>query len=145
MRTRRSLLAFALVSCVLFTACPSSSDLDRMAKASRELAHDTETSEKIIGEFYKAGKIPLAKKDQYAVTLKTIAVNGKRFNDTLIQLDKQYPQGNVPPQNLAFLKSNFLTISQPFQELLADLNLFGLGSAVKGLSKDVSTIEGVLK
>lgn len=144
MRLQRSLALLLLVS-LLTTACPSQSDLTRAAKASNELAHDVVLAEKAVGAVFKADRISRDAKDRYAAALKSIATNGKRFNNSLVELDKKYPEGKTPPpETLQFLRENWREVSAPFAALLAELNLFGLGDAVKELKGDVGTIDKVL-
>lgn len=143
---RRNLLP--LVALVVLTtgawACPKSSDLDKAAKASNELAHDVVTTEKAVAALYNNRRITLAQKDSIAAKLKTIAVNGKRFNDALIALDKKYPQGTLPPQDVQFLKDNWQLVAKPFLELFGELDLLDQVGVVKELSEDVSTIDRVV-
>ncbi len=129
----------------LLKACPSSSDLDQMAKASNELSHDLVVANKVVGEFFKAGKIPLASKDKIADKLGVIGTKGKAFNDFLIQLDKKYPQGTLPPQDLALVRANLSELRQLYASVLADLIPFNAGGAVTNLDKHLTTIEKVVK
>lgn len=138
-------LAVMLALVVLTTACPSSTQLDQMAKASNELAHDTLLANKVVAEFFKAGKIPLASKDKIATKLGVIGDKGKAFNDFLIQLDKKYPQGTLPPQDLALVRANLSELRQLYASVLADLIPFNAGGAVTNLDKHLTTIEKVVK
>jgi hypothetical protein len=146
LRQRRTILTFALaVLVVVTTACPSSNDLDRMAKASNELAHDTLLANRVVAEFYKAGKMPLIAKDHIALKLGTIGDKGNRLNETLIALDAKYPQGTVPPNDLAFVRANLSELRQFYTDIVADLLPFGAQKAVSELDKHLTTIEKVVK
>lgn len=116
-----------------------------MAKASNELAHDTLTANRIVAEYYTSGKLSLAAKDKAADLLGKIGDKGEKFNNLLISLDKQYPQGTVPPATLQILRANFAEISALFQELWNDLLPSKSTGAVKDLDKHVNAIKGVLK
>lgn len=142
-QTRR-LLAPLLVLVLLTTACPSSNDLDRAAKASNELAHDVLLASRIVAEFYTAGKIPLAAKDKIADKLGVIGDKGDKFNDTLIALDAKYPQGTPPPQDLALIKQNLSELRDLYDGVLADLLPFKAQKAVSELNKDLTAIEKVV-
>lgn len=141
-------IAFVILLCLLTQApsCPSQKDLDRMTKASGELAYDVGLVTDVITEAYNAKKISFEKKNEYAAALKKISAAGKKFNGLLIELDKKYPEGTVPPDTAQFLRENFREIAEPFRELLGGLNLFGLGGdkKVQELKKDVETVEEVL-
>lgn len=149
---RRNVLP--LIAVIVLTtgawACPKSSDIDRAAKASNELAHDAVVAEKSVAALYNAGKLGstpaenLQRKDSIAAKLKTIAVNGKKFNDALIVLDKKYPQGTLPPQDLQFLKDNWQLVAGPFLQLFSELDLLGALDSVKELNEDVTTIDKVI-
>lgn len=135
----------ALAVLVTFmTACPSQKDLTAMAKASRELAHDTVVAEKTVGEFYLSGRLSKPKKDNYADKLKKIAVDGKKFNDILITLDKQYPEGTLPPDKAEFVRNTWQPLSLLISSVLGDLLSDGLKDAGKGLDKHSTTITEVL-
>lgn len=129
------------VSVLLTTACPSSNDLDRAAKASNELAHDVLLANQVVAEFYKAGKIPLAAKDRIADKLGVIGDKGEKFNNFLIELDKKYPQGTPPPENVAFIRQNLSELRALYAGVVADLLPFKAQKAVSELDKDLSTIE----
>jgi hypothetical protein len=145
-RYRSSALCAAIVTVALITtACPTSSDLDRMAKASNELAHDTLLANQIVGEFFKSGKMPLAAKDKIADKLGVIGDKGEKFNNSLIELDKKYPQGTLPPQDLQFVRDNLSELRQLYSDVLADLIPFKAQKAVSSLDKHLDTIEGVIK
>lgn len=144
-RLAQPLALMVMVLALTAAACPSSSNLDRMAKASNELAHDVLIANQVVGEFYKAGKIPLAKKDAIANKLGVIGDKGEKFNELLISLDKKYPQGTLPPQDLAFVRDNLTELRALYTDILADLLPFGAQKAVNGLSKDLTTIEKVVK
>jgi len=137
-----------LILTALLTACPSEDDLTRMAKASRELAHDTSTGTKAVKAYYES--VPLtpermARKDRIAEKLKLIATNGKRFNDLLIEIDKKYPEGTEPPpETLRFLRENWQEVIVPFRELYQDLKTDGAESKVKDLKKNTDKITEVL-
>lgn len=136
-----TIVLFALIT----TACPSSNDLDRMAKASNELAHDVLLANRVVAEFYTAGKIPLTAKDKIADKLGVIGDKGEKFNNLLIELDKKYPQGTLPPQDLAFVRANLSELRTLYSEVLADLLPFKAQKAVSSLDKHLDTIEGVVK
>lgn len=139
-------ITLVLVLCVMSqTACPSSSDLDRMAKASNELAHDVLLANRVVAEFYTAGKIPLIAKDKIADKLGTIGDKGDKFTHFLIELDKKYPQGTLPPQDLNLVRQNLSELRQLYTDVVADLLPFKAQKAVSELDKDLKTIEGVVK
>lgn len=145
-RYRSPVLCAAIVTVALFaTACPTSSDLDRMAKASNELAHDVLLANQIVAEFYTAGKIPLTTKDKIADKLGVIGDKGEKFNASLIALDKKYSQGTLPPQDLQFVRDNLSELRQLYSDVLADLLPFKAQKAVSSLDKHLDTIEGVVK
>lgn len=146
MRRNRVSIAAVIMLALVCTACPSQKDLDRMTKASGELAYDVGLVTDVITEAYNAKKISFEKKNELADILLRVSKGGKKFNDLLITLDAKYPDGTVPPDTLQFLRENFREIAEPFRELLNGLNLFGLGGAdgVKEMKKDVETVEGVL-
>ena len=126
---------------LLATACPSSNDLDRAAKASNELAHDALLANRVVAEFYNAGKIPLAAKDRIANKLAVIGDKGEKFNNILIELDKKYPQGTLPPQDVQFVRDNLAELRRLYSDIIADLLPFKAQKAVGELGKDLTTIE----
>lgn len=136
------LLIFTLLLTAGFKGCPSEDELTTMAKASRELSHDVLVAEQSVGALYQGGKISLEAKDKAAAKLKLIAVNGQRFNATLVELNKKYPQGNPPPETLQLLRDNWQSVIVPFQELYRELTD---KSAVKDLKRDTDKITEVLK
>jgi len=140
-----ALLTLLIITTAGFKGCPSSNDLDRGAKASNELAHDVLLANRVLVEFYTAGKIPLAAKDKIADKLGTIGDKGEKFNATLIELDRKYPQGTMPPQDLQFVRDNLGELRKLYSEVLADLLPFKAQKAVSALDKDLSTIEKVVK
>lgn len=145
-QTRRQLAILVVISLCLVsqTACPKEKDLDRMAKASNEIAHDALTANRVVAEFYTAGRMSLAAKDKAADLIGKIQVKGEAFNNLLIELDKKYPQGTVPPDTLTLLRNNFAEISALVRELTAGLLPFGAQAATKDLTKHVNTVEEVL-
>jgi hypothetical protein len=130
-----------LVTALLCTACPSSNDLDRAAKASSELAHDTLIANQVVLEFFKAGKVPLAEKDKIADKLGVIGDKGQKLNALLIDLDKKYPQGTAPPQDVEFVKQNLSELRQLYSDVLASLLPFKAQKAVGKLDQHLTTIE----
>jgi len=128
-----------------FKSCPSSNELDSAAKASNELAHDVLLANRVVAEFYTAGKIPLAAKDKLADKLGVIGDKGEKFNNILIELDKKYPQGTLPPQDVQFVRENLSALRQLYSEILADLLPFKAQKAVSELNKDLTTIEKAVK
>lgn len=144
-RRQIALIVLLVAVTVGFKDCPSSNDLDRAAKASNELAHDTLTANRVIAEFYIAGKIPLAAKDRIADKLGVIGDKGQKFNAILIELDKKYPQGTLPPQDVQFVRDNLSELQRLYTEILADLLPFKAQKAVSSLGKHLDTIEGVVK
>lgn len=140
-----SVACAALITLALLTtACPTSSDLDRIANASDELAHDVLLANRVVAEFYTAGKIPLAAKDRIADKLGVIGDKGEKFNSLLIELDKKYPQGALPPQDLQFVRDNLAQLRQLYADVLTDLLPFKAQKAVGELNKDLTTIEKVV-
>lgn len=142
---QRRQLAILILLALLTTACPSSNDLDRAAKASNELAHDVLLANRVVAEFYAAGKIPLAAKDKIADKLGFIGEKGDKFNDALIALDAKYPQGTPPLQDIQFIKDNLSELRKLYSDVLADLLPFKAQKAVSELNKDLTTIEKVVK
>lgn len=130
---------------LITTACPTSNELDAAAKASNELAHDVLLANQVVGEFYKAGKIPLASKDKIAEKLGVIGDKGERFNAVLIDLDKKYPQGTPPPQDIQFIRDNLSELRALYSGVLADLLPFKAQKAVSSLDKHLSAVEKVVK
>lgn len=143
MRRRLFASVFLAVLVCSMTACPTETELDRAAKASREIAYDVKNSNIAVGDFYKAGKLSLAAKDKAAVLLGQIEARGQSLNNYLIDLDKKYPKGTPPPQNVQFIKDNIGDITTLFKQLFNELNLFGATEVVKELKKDVETVEKV--
>lgn len=143
-RRQRVLIPAILALALLSTACPKEKDLDRMAKASNEIANDALTANRVVAEFYTAGRMSLAAKDKAADIIGKIQVKGEAFNNTLIELDKKYPQGTVPPDTLQLLKDNFAEIAALVRELTQGLIPLGAQAATKDLNKHVNTIEEVL-
>jgi len=141
---RRLAISLVITFALLSAACPSSNDLDRMSNASNELAHDALTANRVVAEFYAAGKMSLAAKDKAADLIGRIREKGMAFNNTLIELDKKYQQGTVPPNTLQLLRDNFAEISGLVRELAQGLAPFGARAATKDLNKHVDTIEEVL-
>lgn len=139
---QRTVVLIALV--LVCGACPKSNDLDRAAKASNELAHDLVIANKVVAEFYKAGKIPLADKDVIAAKLRVIGDKGEAFNNILIDLDKKYPQGTIPPQNAQFVRDNVSELRRLYTDIVASLLPFGAQKAVDKLGEHLNTIEEVV-
>jgi len=151
-QNQRSLQARYLAIIVLlvavtagFKSCPSSNDLDSAAKASNELAHDVLLANRFVADFYAAGKIPLAAKDRIADKLGVIGDKGDKFNNIIIELDKKYPQGTLPPQDVQFVRDNLSELQRLYTEILADLLPFKAQKAVSELGKDLTTIQKVVK
>lgn len=142
---RQLAIALLLALTLATTACPSSNDLDRAAKASNELAHDVLLANRIVAQFYTAGKIPLIAKDKIATKLGVVGDKGEKFNNILIDLDKKYPQGTLPPQDVQFVRDNLSELRQLYTDILADLLPFQAQKAVSELDKDLTTIEKVVK
>lgn len=141
----RRLAPVVLVLAVLsLTACPSQKDIDRMASASRELAHDTVTVERAVGAVYASGHLSKARKDSYAAKLKDVAIKGKAFNDILVDLDKKYPEGTLPPGTLQTLNNEFAPLSALITSIIADLTSDGLRKSGADLDKHTQTITEVL-
>jgi hypothetical protein len=115
-----------------------------MAHASNELAHDVLLANRVVAEFYTAKKMPIEVKDRIADKLGVIGDKGEKFNDSLIALDKKYPQGTLPPQDLQFVRDNLAELRQLYSSVLADLLPFKAQKAVGELNKDLSTIEKVV-
>lgn len=150
MRTTRQYLptiasVFIVTLALLSTACPSSNELDAAAKASNELAHDVLIANQVVGDFFKAGKMSLAMKDKIADKLGVIGDKGEKFNSLLIELDKKYPQGTLPPQDIQFVRQNISELRQLYNEVLADLLPIKAQKAVSDLDKHLTTIEKVVK
>src|SRR4026207_1894358 len=146
LRNRNKVLSVALITLVLVTtACPSSNDLDSAAKASNELAHDVLLANRFVADFYTAGKIPLAAKDRIADRLGVMGDKGDKFNNIIIELDKKYPQGTLPPQDAQFVRDNLSELQRLYTEILADLLPFKAQKAVSELGKDLTTIVKVVK
>ncbi len=145
MRHLKTKMAVLVMLVMLASACPKSTDLDRGAKASNELAHDLVIANKVVGEFYTAGKIPLGDKDRIARQLGVIGDKGEALNNILIDLDKKYPQGTVPPQDAQFIRDNISELRRLYTEVVASLLPFGAQKAVDKLGEHINTIEEVAK
>lgn len=144
-RYSSTILAVGIITVALLTtACPKSRDLDVAAQASNELAHDVLLANQVVADFYKAGKITLAAKDKIADKLGVIGDKGEKFNNLLIELDKKYPQGTLPPQDLNFIRQNLSELRQLYSAVLADLLPFKAQSAITALDKDLSKVEKVV-
>lgn len=144
LRRRQLALALALSVLVLAPKCPSSNDLDRMADASSELAHDVLLANRVVAEVYTSRRMSLEAKDKIADKLSVIGDKGEKFNNLLIELDKKYPQGTLPPQDLAFVRENLSQLRTLYTDIVADLLPFGAQKAVAELNKDLTTIEKVV-
>ena len=103
------------------------------------------TANRVIAEFYKAGKMPLAAKDKIADKLGVIGDKGEKFNNAVIALDKKYPQGTLPPQDLQFVRDNVSELRALYAGVLADLLPFKAQKAVNSLDKHLTEIEKVVK
>lgn len=142
-KTSRAAIIVALV--LVCSACPKSNDLDRAANASNELAHDLVIANKVVAEFYTAGKIPLPDKDKIAKQLRAIGDKGEALNNILIDLDKKYPQGTIPPQDAQFIRDNVSELRRLYSDVIASLLPFGAQKAVDKLGAHLNTIEEVAK
>lgn len=145
---RRHLAALVIVLSLLSVAkqCPSrEKDLDRMAKASNEIANDALTANRVVAEFYTAGKLSLEAKDKAANLIGQIHDKGVAFNNLLIEMDARYRQGTVPSDVLQILRENFAEVAALIRELASGLTPFAARDVTKNLTKRVETIEGVLK
>jgi hypothetical protein len=118
LRRRQSFLALALVACIVFTACPTQSQLDKAARASNDIARYTGEAIAVTKTMFESGMINLAKKDQIAAQLLNLSHAGKNFNDLVIKLSKDYPTGSIPPTAWQLLSQNFDSISRGFIQLL---------------------------
>ncbi|HEY6244577.1 MAG TPA: hypothetical protein VIX17_11545 [Pyrinomonadaceae bacterium] len=139
----RIVIAPVLLALMLFKACPTQSDLTRMAKASNELGHDTVVAEKTVAAFYQAGRISKERKDFYADKLKVIAVKGKAFNDLLVSLDKQYPEGSLPPDQTQAVRDLWAPLALLIGSVVSDIASDGMKAGK--LDEHAKTISGVLQ
>jgi len=140
----RRLIAPVLVLILLSqTACPSQKDLTAMAKASNELSHDVVLIEKTVAAFYKASRISKPRKDSYADKLKSVAVKGKAFNDLLVKLDKQYPEGTLPPDQAQVVRDLWQPLSLLIASVVGDLFADGIDSGK--LNAHAAKIDEVIK
>jgi hypothetical protein len=144
-RQRRQLIPLVLALAIITTACPSSNDLDRAAGASNELAHDVLLANRAVAELYKSGRMSLATKDKVAAKLGVIGDKGEKFNNILIELDKKYPQGILPPQDVSFVRENLTQLRALYSDVLADLSLLKAEKVVSKLDKDLTTMEKAVK
>lgn len=149
-RSIRAVLALAIV--LTLTACPKPDQkaVDSAAKSSRELAHDVVTTERVVGLLFTQGKISLEQKDTIAKSLKTIAVNGQRFNDAVIRMNEQAKAGTLPANWRDVLLTEWRPILSAFNDVTGVISkLTGdtqkqLTSAAKPLKDDVNNIDSKL-
>jgi hypothetical protein len=134
-------VALALGVVLMATACPTKSEIDRAALGSRELAHDVVAVEKTVGTLYATGHISLARKDSYADKLKLIATEGRRFNDSVVELSAQEKAGTLPKNAGALLRQNFAPILAAFNDLASGLSKKDLGD----LAKHVGAVDAAIK
>lgn len=139
------LLIVALMAASLTQTACGPKDIDTMAKASRELAADTLNAEKVVAEFYLAGKLSKAKKDSYADKFKVIGTKGKAFNDIIVDLSRQYPDAkSVPADKAQFLRDAWQPLSLLIASVIGELLNDGVKDAGK-LDDHAAKIDKVLK
>ena len=117
---RRTVIALALCSVMLFTACPkpSQSALDKAAKASDTVATRYVESVDFVTNLYKGGALKLELKDKIADALETFGKNGKKFNGLLATYSAQYANGQVPANVWSAIAKNFDELSADFLKIL---------------------------
>lgn len=119
MRPTRRYIPLLVIYCLLLTACPTSSQLDRAAKASRDIARYTGEAIVITDALFTSGAIKIGLKDQIADKLIVLSRTGKAFNDRLATYNEQFKSGQVPPALWSQLISDFDGVTKPFVELLS--------------------------
>jgi len=102
------------------TACKET-DLDKMAKASRELAGDVVTGEKVVATVFTGGLISITQKDRFADYFKSIAIAGASYNAMVKDFSEQAKNGTLPTNALQLLAAEFDKVVTPFLQLLDDL------------------------
>jgi hypothetical protein len=118
---RQVLLSLALVSCIVFTACPkiSQPNLDRAAKASNTIATRYIEVVQFVDTLWETKVIKdLATKDRIADALIVFGEGGKKFNGLLLQMSQLYKDGNVPPSGWKVIVDNFDALSREFLQVL---------------------------
>lgn len=118
LRRARLWLAPLIIYCVMLAGCFTEAELDRAAKASRNIATYTGTSITLVRSFYETGQIPLAIKDVIADKLIAFSKAGKDFNELVITFSAQYKSGAVPPNVWATITASFVTVEKLFIEIL---------------------------
>lgn len=146
---RRSLLALALCSVFLFTACPkppSQAAIDKAANASKTIATRYVETVEFVTTLYKSGALPLATKDKIADGLISFGENGVKFNILLKNYSEQY--GDQVPGNVwSTISENFDKLSADFLKVLSLLpQASGLGDskAFRAISAAVLVLAQVL-
>lgn len=114
----RRYIPLLVIYCLFLAGCPSESQLNRAANASKNLAHYTGQAITITDGLYTSGAIKIELKDSIADKLILLSKTGKAFNERLAILDAQYRSGQVPPALWSQLITDFDGVTKPFVELL---------------------------
>lgn len=147
LQQRRQLAALILVLAILSTACPTSSQIDKAARASNDLSRYTADAISLTRTLFEQQLISLEKKDQIADRLLELSKAGKSFNELITNLNTQYASGTVPPSAWTQLSQNFDQISALFIQLLDAIGAVGqLGNskAMKIVRAAVVTLAAIL-
>src|SRR6185369_16912519 len=127
---RRKKIPKSFISSVLIlslagtlAACPSASDLKRAYTASAQIAGNTETAARTIGELYTAGVISYRTKESLVAKLKIVRDNGLRFQAEINALYDLY-RDKLPAASINALDIMFnRDVIAPFVELLTEAGI----------------------
>lgn len=120
MRHRR-LMPFALVACLLFTACPkaSQSQIDKAAKYSGTIASRYVETVDLVSAMYSSGAISLELKDKIADGLIVFGKAGVKLNALIAAYAAQYKDGSIPASVWGDIQKNFDVLSKEFLFVLS--------------------------
>lgn len=141
------LLSLLVIGSMIFLmACPKESAVRRAAKASYSLSGLTIDAANATAKAYNAGLITFQTKDKIANALKTMAVGGKYFNQTLEKFISE-SGAELPADKIAMLNKIFSDeVVTPFFEILQSLKFLSadkadyLRSAINALRSTVLAI-----
>lgn len=114
----RRWIALLILYCVMLAGCMTEAELDRAAKASRNIATYTGTAITLVRTFYESGQIQLAVKDVIADKLIAFSKAGKDFNQLVADFAAQYKDGKVPANVWSTITASFTTVEKLFIEIL---------------------------
>jgi hypothetical protein len=124
------LVVFALLYCIVLTACPKDTAVRKAARASYELAGLTHDAIAATERAYNDHILVKEQKDRIAVWLGTIAHGGVKFNQIATQINgvnaNVTPTGTLNTLNLILSQE----IAGPFLQILAELRALTAGQAV---------------